>query len=97
MIPRIQWDRAKDTANRRKHGIGFEEAAELFRTGVEFMEIIDEGHSQHEERFLPIGPIRRGLVVISWTERDEDVVRIISARRATKRERDLFARLMGER
>lgn len=97
MTSRVEWDLAKNEANRQKHGIGFEEAAELFRTEVEFLELIDEAHSQLEERFIAIGPIRRGLVVIIWTEREEDVVRVISARPATKREAELFARFLEGR
>lgn len=97
MSHRVEWDRSKNEANRRKHGIGFEEAAELFRTGVHFVELIDEAHSEEEERFIAIGPIRRGLVVIVWTERDETAIRIISARLATKGETMLFARFVEGR
>jgi uncharacterized protein len=46
--------------------------------------------SQLEERFIAIGPIRRGLVMVVWTERDGSVVRIISARWATRNEQALF-------
>jgi uncharacterized DUF497 family protein len=42
------------------------------------------------DRFIAIGPIRRGLVLVVWTERDEEVIRIISARRATKHEQALY-------
>lgn len=50
-----------------------------------------DGHdSEIEERFISIGPIRRGLVVVVWTERVEDTVRIISARQATAREQALY-------
>jgi uncharacterized DUF497 family protein len=41
-------------------------------------------------RFVGIGPIPRGLVVVVWTERDEGTIRIISARPATKRERERY-------
>ena len=46
--------------------------------------------SDLEDRFVAIGPIRRGLVLIAWTEREEETIRIISARWATRRERRLF-------
>jgi uncharacterized DUF497 family protein len=49
--------------------------------------LFDEAHSVDEERFIAIGPISRGVVLVVWTEQDEDTIRIISARRATKRER----------
>jgi uncharacterized DUF497 family protein len=85
----VAWDEAKNRANQRKHGISFEEASELFR-GDEYLEIFDEEHSVAEDRFIAIGPIRRGLVLIIWTERDENTIRVISARWATKNEQSLY-------
>lgn len=93
---RFEWDPDKDAANQRKHGIGFEEASELFSSGVDFLEIYDQAHSDAEDRFIAIGPISRGLVVVIWTERDADTIRIVSARKATKREAELFRENMGE-
>jgi len=87
---RFEWDSAKDIANRIKHGIGFEEAGELFDPGVDYLEIFDEVHSEDEDRFIAVGPIRKGLVVVIWTETLEDTVRIISARLATQRETVLY-------
>ncbi len=63
---------------------------ELFHSGVDYLERFDDRHSDDEDRFIAIGPIRRGLVMVVWTERDGDVVRIISARWATRREQALF-------
>jgi uncharacterized protein len=83
---RFEWDPTKDESNRAKHGLSFEEAAELFRTDVDYLEIYDEEHSDEEDRFIAIGPIGRGVIVVAYTERDEDVLRILSARMATKRE-----------
>jgi uncharacterized DUF497 family protein len=57
---------------------------------VDYLELFDEHHSEDEDRFIAIGPIKRGLVLVAWTERDEDVVRIISARWATKGETGLY-------
>jgi uncharacterized DUF497 family protein len=88
----IEWDPAKSDSNLKKHGIAFEEAEELFTSGVDYLEIFDEDHPVEEDRFLAIGPIRRGVVLVVWTERSEDAIRIISARWATKRE----ARLLTE-
>ena len=87
---RVTWDRAKNLANQKRHGISFQEASELFRSGVDYLEQFDDDHSDLEDRFIAIGPIRRGLVMVVWTERDGDVVRIISARWATRSERTLF-------
>ncbi|HEV7920368.1 MAG TPA: BrnT family toxin [Thermoanaerobaculia bacterium] len=93
---KVAWDDAKSLANQRKHGVSFDEASELFRSG-HYLEIFDDEHSVVEERFIAIGPIRRGLVLIIWTERDEGAVRIISARWATERERVLYRSHMEER
>jgi len=90
VIVRVTWDEAKNLTNKSNHGVSFEEAAELFASGIDFLELFDDAHSELEDRFIAIGPIRRGLVLIVWTERDESVKRIISARWVTKRERALF-------
>jgi len=50
--------------------------------------------SDVEERFIAIGPIRRGLVLVVFTERREDTIRIISARWASKTERALYVEYM---
>jgi uncharacterized protein len=94
---RFEWDPSKDRANRRKHGLGFDEVQELFTSGVDYLEIFDETHSDEEERFIAVGPVQRGIVVVVWVERVEDVVRIISARFATPNERALFAQRFGEK
>ncbi len=92
---KVTWDEAKDLSNQAKHGVTFEEASELFSSGVDYLEIFDEAHSDEEDRFLAIGPIRRGVVLVVWTEQlsvddEEDATRIISARWATKREREHY-------
>jgi uncharacterized DUF497 family protein len=86
----VAWDRSKNLANQQKHGVSFEEASELFLSGVDYLEIFDDEHSAAEDRFIAIGPIRRGIILIIWTERDEETVRIISARWATKGEEALY-------
>ncbi len=87
---RVTWDPKKSAANRRRHGISFAEAATLFSSGAEYLEIYDDAHSETEDRFVAVGPIRRGLVLVVWTERDEDTIRIISARRPTAAERRMY-------
>ncbi len=86
----IEWDRTEDEANLAKHGLSFAEAAELFRSDVDYLEIFDHEHSGEEDRFIAIGPIQRGVIVVVYTERDDDVLRIISARMATRNERRQF-------
>jgi len=93
---KVSWDDAKNRANQREHGVSFEEASELFRSGRDYFEIFDDAHSVGEDRFIAIGPIRRGLVLVVWTERDEETIRIISARWATKREQALYRSHLDE-
>ncbi len=93
----VTWDPAKNAANRKKHGITFEEASELFTSGVDYLELFDAAHSEMEDRFIAIGPIRRGLVLVVLTEQAEDTIRIISARWATKREQADFVSNQGTR
>lgn len=87
---RLEWDESKNLSNQDKHGVSFEEASELFTSDADCLEIFDESHSELEERFISIGPISRGLVMVVWTERTEDVVRLISARLTTKREAERY-------
>ncbi|MFO1197524.1 MAG: BrnT family toxin [Burkholderiaceae bacterium] len=84
---RFEWDAVKARANVRKHGISFEEAQTVFYD--EFaIQFFDDDHSSHEERFLLLG-LSSGarLLIVCHCERETgNVVRIISARKATKRE-----------
>jgi uncharacterized DUF497 family protein len=99
MVERIEfeWDPAKAEANRRLHGISFEEAKELFTSGVNFLEIFDDEHSHEEDRFIAIGPIALGVILAVYTERHEDGLRIISARRATRAETRLLWQFLGRK
>jgi uncharacterized DUF497 family protein len=89
-LVRIEWDESKDLANQKKHGISFREARKLFALRNDYLEIFDAAHSDLEDRFLAIGPISRGIVLVVWTEREEDTIRIIGARWATRREQALY-------
>ncbi len=85
----FEWDDGKDLRNQRKHGVAFSEAQRLFESG-DYLEIFDAEHSELEDRFIAIGPIARGLVLVVYTEREEDIIRIIGARLANKREQALY-------
>ena len=79
----VEWDDNKAEINRKKHGVSFEKAAEIFLD--EFLiDDYDEAHSDEEERIKIIGMVDKVLVVI-YTERGENY-RLISARLANKRE-----------
>lgn len=90
MLVDFEWGPAKDRSNQRRHGLSFAEARRLFESGVDPLEIFDAEHSELEDRFIAIGPIDRWIVVVVYTEPEEGRVRIIGARPATKRERDLY-------
>jgi uncharacterized DUF497 family protein len=92
----FEWDDAKDLSNQRKHGLSFAEARQLFESGADYLEIFDVEHSELEDRFIAIGPIDRGLVVVVYTEREEDRIRIIGARLANKREQALYRSYMDQ-
>lgn len=91
---KFEWDAAKDRSNQRKHGLSFGEAQRLFESGDNYLEIFDEIHSSTEDRYIGIGPISRGVVVVVYTERDEECIRIVGARFATKPEQELYRTYM---
>ncbi len=83
----FQWDLLKDAANQRKHGIAFAEALTVFADPMARI-FDDPDHSADEAREIIIGhSTQHRLLIVCFTERD-DRVRIISARSATKRERE---------
>jgi uncharacterized protein len=89
MALRFRWDPRKAAANVRKHGVTFEEAATVFADPLS-LTIADPDHSGEEQRFLVLGlSSRRRLLVVAHSERG-DAVRIISARRVTRRERRTY-------
>ncbi len=92
----FEWGDAKDLSNQRKHGLSFAEARQLFESGADYLEIFDVEHSEFEDRFIAIGPIDRGLVVVVYTEREEDLIRIIGARLANKHEQALYRSYMDQ-
>ena len=83
----FEWDPQKDLINRKKHGISFEEAATVFED-VNALVISDPEHSEDEERFVILGfSLQANLLVVCHCYRaSESVIRIISARKATKNE-----------
>jgi len=93
-MPKLEWNEAKDRSNQKRHGISFREASRLFESGERYLEIFDVEHSEFEDRSIAIGMIDRGVVVVVYTEREDDVIRIIGARFATTRERNRYLRHM---
>jgi hypothetical protein len=90
----FEWDTRKAEANAPKHGLSFDEAVTVF-LDPEALDGADLQHSSAESRFLRLGRSRSGRVlVVAYTFRrsgDAEAIRIISARRASRRERAAYA------
>ena len=88
---RFMWDSTKSIANQRKHGISFEEAQAVF-CDLNAKIIANPDHSDHEDRFIILGAIRklRVLVVCHCYRENDKLIRIISARKATKHEQSNY-------
>lgn len=86
----FEWDPIKARENRRKHRVSFDHAAEVFLDPLA-LSALDEEHSEHEERWVSVGRDRRGralIIIHTFLEvsAGECKIRIISARKANKRE-----------
>ena len=89
----FEWNPKKATANQRKHGVGFEQAALVFSDPLA-LSIYDDEHSDTEERWITLGKTQDGTLVVVHTYREindnETLIRIISARKATKQEQQQY-------
>ncbi len=90
---RFDWDAHKDAQNRRKHGVSFAEAETVFSDDHALL-VDDPNHSDDEDRLVLLGLSARlrALVVVHCYREQEAVIRIISARKATGKERGLYNR-----
>ena len=88
---RFEWDPSKATTNRRKHQVSFEEAQTVFFDDFA-VQFFDGDHSDAEDRFIMLGMSSeaRLLVVVHCEREAGDVIRIISARRATRSEATFY-------
>ena len=85
----FEWDSKKAKSNLRKHRVSFDEAATVFADALAAI-YEDPDHSAHERRYLTIGRSHRGrLLHIAFADRGERI-RIINARRVTKKEREFY-------
>lgn len=83
---KFSWDPRKADSNLRKHGIAFDEAITVFSDPLAYI-FDDLEHSEDEHREIIIGfSTLSRLILVCFIERDEDIIRIINARRATKDE-----------
>lgn len=81
------WDERKNLKNFRKHGVWFEEAKTVWADEYS-LEYFDDSHSDTEDRYLRVGrSSKKRTLLVVFCERDEDSIRIISARPVTANER----------
>ena len=92
MLMRFEWDARKDAANRLKHGVSFELARRVFDDPNHLS--IQDRHEAGEERWQTLGLVGpHASILVAHTygdENGEEIIRIISARKATKRERQIY-------
>jgi uncharacterized DUF497 family protein len=87
----FEWSELKDQQNFWKHSVWFEEAKTIWSDPL-YVECFDVNHSDQEDRFLRVGYFEKGrLLIVSYAEKHNGIlVRIISARNVTLRERSLY-------
>jgi uncharacterized DUF497 family protein len=89
---RFEWDARKDAANRLKHGVSFELARRVFEDPSHLS--VQDRHEAGEERWQTLGLVGpHAILLVAHTYEDEngeEIIRIISARKATKRERQVY-------
>ena len=88
---RFEWDTVKAASNQKKHGVSFEEARSVFFDEYA-TQFFDAENSGTEDRFLMLGLSSRTriLIVCHYERGDGDIIRIISARKATRNEREHY-------
>ena len=85
----FEWDRNKAASNLSKHGVSFDEARTVFDDTF-YIDFYDPDHSYDEQRYIIVGQsVQSRLLVVSYTERG-NVIRLISSRRATRKERETY-------
>ncbi len=87
----FEWDQEKAAANIRKHGIDFRDAVRVF-SDVHFVYRSDRSD---EERYVTVGPVDDRIIAVVWTPREDQVRRIISARRARNVEERYYRQSEG--
>lgn len=97
----FEWDSAKAAINLRKHGVRFEDAAQVF-LGPNRIESFDDEGANDEDRWLTVGMVEPVLLVVACTvrgggqrERGGEIIRIISARKADAHERKKYREIQA--
>lgn len=92
---KFQWDEAKNRANLRKHGLDFADAEEMFRGG--FLYEPDTREDYGERRWAGLGMIRGRIAHVVFVERGTDTIRVISLRKASRRECNEYEKAIQDR
>ena len=86
----FEWDENKWRINRQKHGLDFRDAHLVFNDDAF---VVEDPHDDYDEtRYILLGMLYQHIVIISFTVRDDDLIRIISMRKANKRERESYVK-----
>jgi uncharacterized protein len=86
----FDWDDVKAESNKKKHGVSFAEAATAF-SDPNAIEFLDGKNSDNEERWILVGlSVKSRVLLVVFVEREEETVRIVSARKAVKEEMNQY-------
>ena len=89
MLMEFEWNKGKAEANLSKHGVSFDEAKTVFDDPL-YIDFYDPDHSEDEDRYIIVGQSQQHrLLIVSYTKR-QNIVRLISAREATRTEKDAY-------
>ncbi len=91
---RFEWDEEKNKANVQKHGFDFADAWEIFLFPI--LTALDEREEYGEDRWIGIRMLKSRTVVVLYTERGEDVIRIFSLRKALTHERKQYEQFIQD-
>jgi uncharacterized DUF497 family protein len=89
----FEWDETKNLENIRKHEIDFADVPSMF--DAEMLIELDDRFDYGEDRWFGIGFLGLGIAVVVWTERKNNIIRIISARRANRHEQRKFEQYLS--
>lgn len=92
---KFEWDERKNLSNITKHGFDFADAYRIFN--LPMLVYIDERQDYGEERYIAIGLLDGRVIVVVYTEPDENIVRIISLRKAISHERKRYEQYIKNR
>jgi len=90
----FEWDEQKNRVNIQKHGIDFADAVELFASPM--LTALDDREDYGEDRWIGLGRVKARVLVVVYTERDEDTIRIISLRKALRHERERYEQALRD-